>query len=138
MGPCLAAVLLAFFFLPTFAPAEDLHESVSDPGAEAANLPGQPEDIRIVGFRGQKDGIENTVPAIFLDDRALEASIPEVLTDALRGARALHLQVTTPGQGSPFLRGLTGSGVLNLVDGMRLNNAIYRAAPTPYRALIHK
>ncbi len=135
-GACLATMLLAFLIHSTFAAAQDLQESASDLGTDSAIPRGQREDIRIVGFRGQEDGVEDTIPAIFLDDRALEASIPEVLTDALRGVRAIHLQVTTPGQGSPFLRGLTGSGVLNLVDGMRLNNAIYRAAPTPYIALV--
>ena len=135
-GACLGTALVAFFFLPALSWAQDLPDAAIDPGANSEISQEQREDIRIVGFRDQKDGVENTVPAIFLDDRALEDSIPEVLTDALKGARAVHLQVTTPGQGSPFLRGLTGSGVLNLVDGMRLNNAIYRAAPTPYIALV--
>jgi len=66
----------------------------------------------------------------------LDRSAAAVLTDAFRDVPAVHLQSTTAGQGSPFIRGLTGSAVLNLVDGMRLNNALYRSAPNPWLALI--
>jgi outer membrane receptor protein involved in Fe transport len=71
-----------------------------------------------------------------IDGRELSERAPEVLTDALREAPNVHLQATTVGQGSPYLRGLTGSAVLNLVDGMRLNHAIYRSSPNPYLALV--
>jgi len=94
------------------------------------------ETIQIIGVQNPALGIEDTIPAILVDENYLRNSVPEVLTDALRGVRTVAVQTTTPGQGSPFIRGLTGSGVLNLVDGTRLNNAIYRAAPTPYIALV--
>ena len=96
----------------------------------------QRENIRITGSGSGVEGVDDPVPAILVGERELETSLPQVLTDALRGVRDLAVQTTTPGQGSPFIRGLTGSGVLNLVDGMRLNNAIYRSAPTPYIALV--
>ena len=59
-----------------------------------------------------------------------------LLTDALRDAPGVFLQQTTPGQGAAIIRGLKGSSVLHLVDGMRLNNAIFRSAPTQYLALV--
>ena len=37
----------------------------------------------------------------------------------------VFLQQTTPGQGAAIVRGLKGSSILHLVDGMRLNNAIF-------------
>ena len=57
-------------------------------------------------------------------------------TDALAMQPGTFLQQTTPGQGSVIVRGLKGSQVLHLVDGMRVNNAIFRNAPTQYLALI--
>ena len=48
----------------------------------------------------------------------------------------VFLQQTTPGQGAAIIRGLKGSEVLHLVDGFRLNNAIFRNAPTQYLALV--
>ena len=66
------------------------------------------------------------------------ASVREqkLVTDALGVEIGVYLQQTTPGQGAPIIRGLKGSSILHLVDGMRLNNAIFRSAPTQYLALV--
>ena len=55
---------------------------------------------------------------------------PELLAEMLRGVPGAFFQQTTPGQGIPIIRGLKGSQVLHLVDGMRPNNAYVRNAPT--------
>ncbi len=59
-----------------------------------------------------------------------------LLTDALRVEVGVYIQQTTPGQGAAIIRGLKGSAILHSVDGMRLNNAIFRSAPTQYLALV--
>ena len=48
----------------------------------------------------------------------------------------VYLQQTTPGQGAAIIRGLKGSQVLHLIDGMRLNNAFFRNAPNQYLGLV--
>lgn len=60
----------------------------------------------------------------------------KLITDALLAEPGIFLQQTTPGQGAAIIRGLKGSEVLHLVDGMRLNNALFRNAPTQYLALV--
>jgi len=60
----------------------------------------------------------------------------KLVTDALDAEVGVYLQQTTPGQGAAIIRGLKGSSILHLVDGMRLNNAIFRSAPTQYFALV--
>ena len=60
----------------------------------------------------------------------------KLTTDALAAEVGVFLQQTTPGQGAAIIRGLKGSEVLHLVDGLRLNNAIFRNAPTQYLALV--
>ena len=60
----------------------------------------------------------------------------KLITDALASNVGVYLQQTTPGQGAAIIRGLKGSSILHLVDGMRLNNAIFRSAPTQYFALV--
>lgn len=60
----------------------------------------------------------------------------KLTTDALASKVGVYLQQTTPGQGAAIIRGLKGSAILHLVDGMPLSNAMFRSAPTPYLALV--
>ena len=60
----------------------------------------------------------------------------KLVTDALAAQPGVFLQQTTPGQGAAIIRGLKGSEILHIVDGFRLNNAIFRNAPTQYLALV--
>jgi outer membrane receptor protein involved in Fe transport len=66
----------------------------------------------------------------------VKAESPDVLAEMLRGLPGTFFQQTTPGQGIPVIRGLKGSQVLHLVDGMRLNNAFFRNAPNQYLGLV--
>ncbi|MFN9811336.1 MAG: TonB-dependent receptor, partial [Deltaproteobacteria bacterium] len=58
----------------------------------------------------------------------LSRSAPE----ALRWVPGVSVQQTTHGQGSPYVRGVTGQQVLLAFDGIRLNNGIYRQGPNQY------
>ena len=60
----------------------------------------------------------------------------QLALDAIADTVGGYVQQTTPGQGAAIIRGLKGSALLHLVDGMRLNNAIFRNAPTQYFALL--
>ena len=60
----------------------------------------------------------------------------QTVMDALHGEVGTFVQQTTPGQGIVIVRGLKGSEVLHLVDGFRLNNAIFRNSPNQYMALV--
>ena len=60
----------------------------------------------------------------------------KLTTDALAAQTGVFLQQTTPGQGAAIIRGLKGSEILHIVDGLRLNNAIFCNAPTQYLALV--
>src|SRR6185503_9675715 len=59
-----------------------------------------------------------------------------ILPQALRDVPGVHIQQTTSGQGSPFVRGLTGQQVLHLINGVRFNNATFRPGANQYTALI--
>jgi hemoglobin/transferrin/lactoferrin receptor protein len=54
------------------------------------------------------------------------------LPDLLDGLPSVMLQKTGYGQSSPFLRGFTGFRTLCLIDGVRLNNSVFRDGPNQY------
>jgi len=52
--------------------------------------------------------------------------------DAMDETPGILLQKTGHGQGSPFIRGFTGFRTLFLIDGIRLNNSVFRDGPNQY------
>jgi outer membrane receptor protein involved in Fe transport len=59
-----------------------------------------------------------------------------LLLDALVGEPGILIQQTTAGQGAAIVRALTGSHVLLMVDGVRLNNGTFRQGPSHYLATV--
>lgn len=92
------------------------------------------EEIQVTATRrpAELSEVSAALTIITADDIARA----KVMTDALAFRPGVFLQQTTPGQGAAIVRGLKGSEVLHLVDGMRLNNAIFRNAPTQYMSLV--
>jgi hemoglobin/transferrin/lactoferrin receptor protein len=62
--------------------------------------------------------------------------LPRSMPDALRGFTGVSVQKTGPGQGSPFIRGFTGFRNVMLIDGIRLNNSVFREGPNQYWATV--
>ncbi len=92
------------------------------------------EEIQVTATRRAVSAAE--VSAALTVITAEEVAAGMLMTDSLAAQPGVFLQQTTPGQGAAIVRGLKGSEVLHLVDGMRLNNAIFRNAPTQYMALV--
>ncbi len=65
------------------------------------------------------------------DNLKLEKSIRSN-PDAFKGIPSVMGQKTANGQGSPYLRGFTGFRNLFLIDGIRLNNSVFRDGPNQY------
>lgn len=54
------------------------------------------------------------------------------IPDALSLMPGVLMQRTNLGGGSPYINGLTGNQILMLIDGIRMNNAVYRYGPNQY------
>jgi TonB-dependent heme/hemoglobin receptor len=94
------------------------------------------ETIQVTASRRAEPAFEVPVAAGIVAREEIRTAAPQTVMDALRGQPGASLQQTTPGQGIVILRGLKGSEVLHVVDGFRLNNAIFRNAPNQYVALV--
>lgn len=94
------------------------------------------ETIQVTASRRAEPAFDVPVAAGIVTREEIRASAPQTVMDALRGQPGASLQQTTPGQGIVILRGLKGSEVLHVVDGFRLNDAIFRNAPNQYVALV--
>lgn len=74
--------------------------------------------------------------AVALERREMEKMPLATLGEALQDLPGILVQQSTYAQVSPTLRGLTGYHVLNLIDGVRLNNSMYRSGPNQYLAFL--
>lgn len=57
---------------------------------------------------------------------------PRTMPEALQGLAGVWVQKTDHGGGSPIIRGMIGYQTLMLVDGIRLNNAVFQSGPVSY------
>ncbi|HEY2961611.1 MAG TPA: TonB-dependent receptor [Pyrinomonadaceae bacterium] len=95
------------------------------------------ETVTVTPTRGQpQDASQATQAQEVLTDDDMARRQVNILPQALRDVPGVHLQQTTSGQGSPFVRGLTGQQVLHLINGVRFNNSTFRPGANQYTALI--
>ena len=75
----------------------------------------------------------NTSEAIeVLKSKSISQNQLRSAPEALAVTPGVFVQKTNHGGGSPFVRGLTGNQTLQMLDGIRLNNATYRYGPNQY------
>jgi outer membrane receptor protein involved in Fe transport len=94
------------------------------------------ESVIVTATRIEQSMLDVAEAVSVIGAEDIERLAPELLAEMLRGVPGAFFQQTTPGQGIPIIRGLKGSQVLHLVDGMRLNNAFFRDAPNQYLGLV--
>lgn len=78
---------------------------------------------------GRKDEVASEIP--YQNQRIAQAEIefknPQNSADALAAEAGVFVQKSQMGGGSPIIRGFEANRVLLVVDGVRMNNAIYRS-----------
>ena len=127
--------LLSPFLLLLGCAVAPLH--AANEGDEADLYPARSlETVQVTATRTEQSiqDVSEAVSVVTADE--IDRQGPELLAEMLRGVPGAFFQQTTPGQGIPIIRGLKGSQVLHLVDGMRLNNAFFRNAPNQYLGLV--
>ncbi|HEU4766377.1 MAG TPA: TonB-dependent receptor, partial [Pyrinomonadaceae bacterium] len=95
------------------------------------------ETVTVTPTRGQPQEISDVVQAQeVVTNEEMARRYANILPQALRDVPGVHIQQTTAGQGSPFVRGLTGQQVVHLINGVRFNNSTFRPGANQYTALI--
>lgn len=106
--------------------------------ASVASLPAAPQDsigiptTVVKATRETEEWIEKpySITVVGADD--LSRRFARTTPQALLGVPGTSVQETGPGQGSPYLRGFTGYQTLMRIDGIRLNNSVFRSGPNQY------
>jgi outer membrane receptor protein involved in Fe transport len=95
------------------------------------------ETVTVSATRGiLQDNTKVAASVRTLGVNELEERAADLLPRMLAEEPGVVTQQTTPGQGSPVLRGQSAQAVLYLFDGIRYNNSTYRGGNTQYLAWI--
>ena len=91
------------------------------------------KDIIVIASRTEKNVVE--VPHMI--EKISRAQIrtekmPSNMVNIFKELPSVLLQKTSHGQGSPYIRGFTGFRNVFLIDGIRLNNSVFRSGPNQY------
>ncbi|MBT5976535.1 MAG: Plug domain-containing protein, partial [Flavobacteriales bacterium] len=76
-------------------------------------------------WRQSRRDVPNRIVSISPDDIAIDNA--QTAADVLQGSGEVFVQKSQLGGGSPMIRGFSANRVLLTVDGVRMNNAIFRS-----------
>lgn len=99
--------------------------------ATEEEVPELPEVV-VTAMRYGSDPAKTPYTTHVIGQAEQEGQLPRTTPDALGGLPSVMVQKTGYGQGSPFMRGFTGFRTLMMVDGIRLNNSVFRDGPNQY------
>jgi hemoglobin/transferrin/lactoferrin receptor protein len=94
-------------------------------------------DVVVTSTRTEERIVNVPYSAVSLDfDYLVNLKQARTIPEALSEVPGVMVQKTAHAQGSPYIRGFTGYRNLFLVDGIRLNNSVFRDGPNQYWSTI--
>lgn len=93
----------------------------------------QMEEVVVTPTRQEEKQFEHPYTAYALSHRQLQNErMARTTPESLQEVPGVMVQKTAHGQGSPYIRGFTGFHTLFMIDGIRLNNSVFREGPNQY------
>ncbi|MGJ8696458.1 MAG: TonB-dependent receptor plug domain-containing protein [Verrucomicrobiaceae bacterium] len=89
-------------------------------------------DLVVTASRTQEERAEAPYSSEIITAGDLLNESVRTLPQAFLDTPGVLVQQTTPGHGSPYIRGFNGRQTLLLQDGIRLNNSTWRSGPVQY------
>jgi hemoglobin/transferrin/lactoferrin receptor protein len=119
---------------PQEPPAEDEAPSPTDVDAPAVTEPlsYRFDEVVVTASRLPESGFDLPYAVETVPEQRLRERRYRTTPEALRDVPGVMVQKTTHGHGSPYIRGFTSFRNLFLVDGIRLNNSVFRPGPNQY------
>jgi hemoglobin/transferrin/lactoferrin receptor protein len=117
------------FLLAAAAAAQETGKQ--DPPAPSSKA----DDVTIFGtspVKGQELFDAPYAADVVSSDDIVHRRMSRTLPEALEEAPGVSVQKTGPGQASPYIRGFPGFRNVMLIDGIRLNNSVFRDGPNQY------
>lgn len=118
------------------APQDPAKAKAADAPQDADKIKPPQQTVVVTAARREQDPFESPRAIDVVSGEDLQRHQFRSMPQALRYLPSAMIQETSPGQGSPFLRGFTGYNNLLLVDGVRLNNSTFRSGPNQYWATV--
>lgn len=120
--------------LATLQEEERQEAAVDDPIDEAVRDLGV---TVVTASRREEFLFESSATTAVVNELSLaRREAPSTTVDALRRVPGVMAQKTGPGLGSPFIRGFTGFNTAYVIDGIRLNNSVWRSGPNQYSSTV--
>lgn len=85
------------------------------------------EEVVVAANRWEQSPEEVPQEMVTVSAREISFQNPQTAADLLQNTGEVFVQKSQQGGGSPMLRGFAANSVLLVVDGVRMNNAIYRS-----------
>ena len=121
----LIAALPLFACLPALAAEEA-------PAKRDGFLGSELNPVTVTGSRSEQEDLRAPFALDVVDAREMRETGAANASDALQYTPGVSIQKTGRAMGSPYIRGFTGYLNVLMVDGVRLNNSLFRSGPNQY------
>nr|WP_320118723.1 TonB-dependent receptor [uncultured Marinifilum sp.] len=84
-------------------------------------------EVVISANKWEQNSSEIPLKILRIKEEEIKHSTAQTTADLLKSSKQVYIQKSQLGGGSPMIRGFSANRVLLVLDGIRLNNAIYRS-----------